>query len=161
MPGLGRLVRPEVVFLLTVPLSWITLRISLRAAYTLLTLIYIIATVGTMIGQGPFQGPTVANPLQSVGLMTVLFAMDSLTLIALTSERREAEARLAETHGTLERAAAHTERLRRESLTDPLTGIGNRRFFTERASAALLQARHAGHALRADPARPGPFQAGQ
>ncbi len=144
VPGMGQLVRPEAVFLLTVPLSWITLRVSLRAAYTLLTLIYIIATVGTMVGSGPFQGPTVANPLQSVGLMTVLFAMDALTLIALTSERREAEARLAETRSTLERAAADFEHLRRESLTDPLTGIGNRRFFMARAGAALLHARHAG-----------------
>ena len=54
---MGRLVRPEAVFLLTVPLAWITLRVSLRAAYTLLTLIYIIATVGTVVGYGPFHGP--------------------------------------------------------------------------------------------------------
>lgn len=141
VPGVGRLVRPEAVFLLTVPLAWITLRISLRAAYTLLTLIYIIATVGTVIGCGPFHGPTIVNPLQSVGLMTVLFAMDSLTLISLTSERREAEARLAEIRGTLERATLRSERLRQESLTDPLTAIGNRRFFMNRATAELNRAR--------------------
>ncbi|HET8996722.1 MAG TPA: GGDEF domain-containing protein, partial [Acetobacteraceae bacterium] len=143
VPGVGRLVWPEAVFLLTVPLAWITLRISLRAAYTLLTLIYIIAAVGTMMGNGPFHGPTIVNPLQSVGLMTVLFAMDSLTLIALTSERREAEARLAEVRGTLERAAQRTEYLRRESLTDPLTAIGNRRFFLVHAGAEWDRARAA------------------
>ena len=137
VPGLGRLVRPDAVFLLTVPLSWITLRISLRAAYTLLTLICIAATVGTVIGEGPFHGPGVANPLQSVGLMTVLFAMDALTLIALTSERREAEFRLTEVRGNLERVEACSERLRRESLTDPLTGVGNRRCFMASAGAAL------------------------
>ena len=144
VPGLGTWVRPDAVFLLTVPLSWITLRISLRAAYTLLTLICIIATVGTMLGYGPFHGPAAANPLQLVALMTVLFAMDALTLIALTSERREAEARLAEACGTLQRTAVRAERLRRESLTDPLTGIGNRRFFMLRATGAMARMRQAG-----------------
>ena len=144
LPGLGPLVRPNAVFLLTVPLSWITLRISLRAAYTLLTMICVIATIGTMLGEGPFHGPAVPNPLQLVGLMTVLFAMDALTLIALTSERREAEARLAEACGTLKRAAAWAESLRRESLTDSLTGVGNRRFFMARASSALQRARETG-----------------
>ncbi len=143
VPDLGRFVRPDVVFLLTVPLSWITLRISLRAAYTLLTLICVVATVGTLMGEGPFSAPGVPNPLQSVGLMTVLFAMDALTLIALTSERREAESRLVETRGTLQRVEACTEVLRREALTDPLTDIGNRRFFLARASAALESARRA------------------
>ncbi|SDD52932.1 sensor domain-containing diguanylate cyclase [Belnapia rosea] len=144
IPGTGRLVRPDAVFLLTVPLSWITLRISLRAAYTLLTLICLAATVGTVLGEGPFQGPAVANPLQSVGLMTVLFAMDALTLIALTSEGREARARLAETRGTLARSMARTENLAREALTDPLTGAGNRRHFNHAGGAVLYKARQSG-----------------
>lgn len=141
VPGLGRLVRPDAVFLLTVPLSWITLRISLRAAYTLLTLICLTATIGTVLGEGPFQGPGVVNPLQSVGLMTVLFAMDALTLIALTSERREAEARLTETRGTLARVVARSEDLTRETLTDPLTRVGNLRHFGSAGGAAIYQAR--------------------
>ena len=61
-PASGKLVRPDVVFLLTVPLSWITLRISLRAAYTLLTLICLAATVGTVIGEGPSRGR--ASPIR-------------------------------------------------------------------------------------------------
>ncbi|MDN3564648.1 diguanylate cyclase [Paeniroseomonas aquatica] len=147
VPGLGRLVRPDAVFLLTVPLSWITLRISLRAAYTLLTLICVAATVGTVMGEGPFHGPGVHNPLQSVGLMTVLFAMDALTLIALTSERREAEARLTEARGTLARAVARTEDLTREALTDPLTGVGNRRHFSSAGGAAFYLSRQGGTPL--------------
>lgn len=145
VPGVGRLVRPDAVFLLTVPLSWITLRISLRAAYTLLTVICIVATCGTVMGEGPFQpGVGVANPLQSVGLMTVLFAMDALTLIALTSERREAESRLQETRGAVTRLEARQEALRQEALTDPLTGIGNRRHFLRLALEGLGRARAAG-----------------
>jgi diguanylate cyclase (GGDEF)-like protein len=145
VPGLGRLVRPDVVFLLTVPLSWVTLRISLRAAYTLLTAICVIATVGTVVGEGPFHAPTVANALQSVGLMVVLFAGDALTLVALVSERREAEARLAASNDRLEReVAARTADLRRRAETDSLTGMGNRRYLIERAGTLLHQARQAG-----------------
>ena len=79
--------------------------------------------------------------------MTVLFAMDALTLIALTSERREAEARLHEARGTLARAVARTEDLTREALTDPLTGAGNRRHFTSAGGTAFYLARKAGTPL--------------
>ncbi|MFC4166634.1 GGDEF domain-containing protein [Teichococcus aestuarii] len=135
----------QMVFLLAVPLSWIALRISLRAAYTLLTLICVIASAGTVMGYGPFQSGAVANPMQSVGLLIVLCAMNILTLIALVSERREAEAALAEANRTLEwRVAARTEELRREAETDSLTGLANRRSFFHRAEAMLRRDRAVG-----------------
>lgn len=132
----------QMVFLLAVPLSWIALRISLRAAYTLLTLICVIASAGTVMGHGPFQAGGVANPMQSAGLLIVLCAMNILTLIALVSERREAEAALAEANRMLEwRVSARTEELRREAETDSLTGLANRRSFFRRAEAMLRRDR--------------------
>ena len=93
MPPLrGSYIRSAFPFLLVVPLSWIALRMSLRAAYTLVTLVAIVATVGTVAGVGPFQGNTLANPLQLVGTLVVLLAMNVLTIVALMSERIEAEA---------------------------------------------------------------------
>ncbi|MFC3126404.1 diguanylate cyclase [Pseudoroseomonas globiformis] len=128
----------QLVFLLAVPLSWIALRISLRAAYTLLTLICIIASAGTVAGLGPFQGGSVANPMQSVGLLIVLCAMNILTLLALVSERREAETALAEANLSLERRVAErTSELRRLADADGLTGLANRRSFMATAEAAL------------------------
>ena len=128
----------QLVFLLAVPLSWIALRISLRAAYTLLTLICIIASAGTVAGLGPFQGAGVTNPMQSASMLVVLCAMNILTLLALVSERREAEWALAEVNRTLEyRVSERTEQLRRQAETDGLTEISNRRGFMLQAEAAL------------------------
>ncbi|MFB9968599.1 diguanylate cyclase [Pseudoroseomonas cervicalis] len=137
----------QLVFLLAVPLSWIALRISLRAAYTLLTLLCVIASAGTVAGYGPFQSGGVANPMQSVGMLIVLCAMNILTLLALVSERREAEAALADSNRLLEwRIAERTEALRRQAETDALTGLANRGSFLARAAASLQE-----HAAAARP----------
>ncbi len=139
---LAQAVRPEAVFLLTLAVSWATLRVSLRAAYALLTLLCLIATLGTLAGLGPFQGGAVSNPLRSVGFMIVLMATNALVLMALVSERREAEASLADSNERLAReVAARTEELRRLAETDDLTGVGNRGFVIRRLAEELAAAR--------------------
>ncbi len=84
-------IRAAFPFLLVVPISWIALRMSQRAAYTLVSLVAIVATVGTVAGYGPFQGSILANPLQLVGTLVVVLAMNVLTIVALVNERREAQ----------------------------------------------------------------------
>jgi diguanylate cyclase (GGDEF)-like protein len=147
-PPQAGLVQPEAVFLLTIPITWVTLRISLRAAYTLLTVVSVVATIGTLAGLGPFQPEVVANPLRAVGMMIVLMATNALTLMALLSERREAEAWLAASNTRLvAEVAARTAELRHRAETDDLTGIGNRGHFLRRLDAAFLDARGNGTAL--------------
>src|SRR5579862_1062468 len=90
-PLRGTYIRSAFPFLLVVPLSWIALRMSLRSAYTLVSLVAIVATAGTVAGYGPFQNHALANPLQLVGTLVVLLAMNVLTIVALVSERQEAE----------------------------------------------------------------------
>jgi signal transduction histidine kinase len=90
-PLRGSYIRSAFPFLLVVPLSWIALRMSLRYAYTLVSLVAIVATAGTVAGYGPFQNHALANPLQLVGTLVVLLAMNVLTIVALVSERQEAE----------------------------------------------------------------------
>jgi two-component system, cell cycle sensor histidine kinase PleC len=87
----GSDIRSAFPFLLVVPLSWIALQMSLRAAYTLVSFVAIIACAGTVAGFGPFQGHAMANPLQLVGALVVLLAMTVLTIVALFCERRQAE----------------------------------------------------------------------
>lgn len=87
----GSYIRSAFPFLLVVPLSWIALRMSLRSAYTLVSLVAIVATAGTVAGYGPFQNHALANPLQLVGTLVVLLATNILTIVALVSERQEAE----------------------------------------------------------------------
>jgi signal transduction histidine kinase len=90
-PLRGSYIRAAFPFLLVVPLSWIALRMSLRYAYSLVTLVSIAATAGTVAGYGPFQNHALANPLQLVGVLVVLLAMNVLTIVALVSERAEAQ----------------------------------------------------------------------
>jgi two-component system, cell cycle sensor histidine kinase PleC len=90
-PLRGSAIRSAFPFLLVVPLSWIALRRSLRAAYTLVSLVSIVACAGTVAGYGPFQDHAIANPLQLVGVLVVLLATNVLTIVALFNERRTAE----------------------------------------------------------------------
>jgi signal transduction histidine kinase len=78
-------------FLLVVPAAWITLRMSLRAAQTLVSLIAVVACAFTVAGLGPFQTGA-GNGLQLVGILVVCLAMTALTITALGAERHRAEA---------------------------------------------------------------------
>ena len=78
-------------FLLVVPMSWIALQVSLRAAYTLISLVSIVASAAAVTDIGPFQAAEVGNPLQLVGVLIVLLALNELTIFSLVSERREAQ----------------------------------------------------------------------
>ncbi len=84
-------IRWSSAFLLVVPLSWIALRISLRAAYTLISVVSVMASAGAVAGFGPFQGEGIGNPMQLAGVLVVLLALTVLTVIALVAERRAAE----------------------------------------------------------------------
>jgi signal transduction histidine kinase len=90
-PLRGSDIRSAFPFLLVVPLSWIALRMSLRSAYTLVSLVAVVATAGTVAGVGPFQNHSLANPLLLVGTLVVLLAANVLTIVALVSERYEAQ----------------------------------------------------------------------
>jgi len=91
-----------VPYLLALPLAWVTLRWSLRSAYTLFTLIAIIATIGTVVGVGPFNVLGAEKPLTALGAMVVLCSINALLIAALVAERREAVARLRQTNQELE-----------------------------------------------------------
>ena len=78
-------------FLLVLPVSWIALRMSLRAAYTLIAVVAVIAGVSTVTGFGPFLTAGFGNPLQLVGVLLVVLALNALTVASLGAERREAE----------------------------------------------------------------------
>jgi two-component system, cell cycle sensor histidine kinase PleC len=86
----GSYIHQALPFLLVVPLSWVALRMPLRWAYTLISLVAFAAVVGTVAGYGPFQDRSLANPLQMVGILVVVLAMNVLTIAALVSELHQA-----------------------------------------------------------------------
>jgi signal transduction histidine kinase len=87
----GSHIRQSFPFLLVVPLAWVALRMSLRWAYTLVSLVAVTAAAGTVAGFGPFHDPSLANPLQMVGLLVLVLAMNVLTIEALFSELHQAQ----------------------------------------------------------------------
>ena len=158
VPGLGLLVRPDAVFLLTVPLSWITLRISLRAAYTLLTAICIGGDRRHGDGRGPRPGAWRRQPA-AVG------RADDRALRHGRADADRADQRGAGGAGAAGRGSAGRccaawrgpRTLAREALTDPLTGAGNRRHFDHAGGAARLPGAAAGRGLLHGPLRPRPL----
>jgi two-component system, cell cycle sensor histidine kinase PleC len=90
-PLRGSHIRQVFPFLLIVPLSWVALRMSLRWAYTLVSLVAVTAAAGTVAGYGPFRDQSLTNPLQLVGLLVLVLAMNVLTIVALVSELHRAQ----------------------------------------------------------------------
>jgi len=90
--GIGAGLGTYVPFLLVLPLAWLTLRVSLRTAYSLFTLVLVIATAATVSGGGPFVTSGLARPLTALGAMLVLFSVNLLLIAALVSEQRGASA---------------------------------------------------------------------
>jgi signal transduction histidine kinase len=138
-PLRGADVRAAFPFLLVVPLSWIALRMSLRSAYTLVSLVAIVATVGTVAGYGPFQDHALANPLQLVGTLVVLLATNVLTIVALVSERYEAE--------TANKAKSMFLAMTSHELKTPLNAIiGFSSLINSQAMGPMADSRYADYA---------------
>ncbi|GGS42832.1 hypothetical protein GCM10008961_37510 [Deinococcus knuensis] len=88
----------------------------------------------------PYTLSWMGVPLQA-GVVTGVLSVQSYALNAFTSEDLEfLELLGVHLSIALENAALH-ERVEREAHTDPLTGLWNRRRFTERSEAALLDVR--------------------
>ena len=137
-------------YLLFAPLMWFTIRFSLRAGTTLLSIIALIAIGSTIASLGPFHLTGVERPLLGVGLMTVALGISTLFAGALVNERRSAEIRLWELNETLEqRVAERTVELHRRATEDGLTGVANRAYFFELGEFALSNARRSGRPLTA------------
>ncbi len=82
--------RMEMSFTLTLPLSWLTLRFSLRSAYSLFSAVVAIATAGTVAGGGPFNMAGLDRPLTVLSVLLVLLSSNMLLIAALLSEQRKA-----------------------------------------------------------------------
>ncbi|MFN0044789.1 MAG: ATP-binding protein [Alphaproteobacteria bacterium] len=82
-------------YLLILPLTWLALRLSLRSAYTLFTLVMVVATVCSVAGLGPFVAGGFERPLTALGGMLTLFSVNLLLISALVTEQRAAQSETA------------------------------------------------------------------
>jgi diguanylate cyclase (GGDEF)-like protein/PAS domain S-box-containing protein len=93
-------------YLLVAPLLWITVRFSVRAGATLFSVVAVVASVGTLMGLGPFILGGADRPLVTLGLMVVSLSISVLAIGSLTAERRDALRRLEQANDELERRVA-------------------------------------------------------
>ncbi|MDD2768756.1 MAG: diguanylate cyclase [Methylococcus sp.] len=137
-------------YLLFAPLMWFTVRFPVRDAAALLSTVGLIAIVGTIAQRGAFHLAYAAYPLLGAGLLVVALGISVLTVGALVSERRAAEARLRDINEHLERRVAErTSELHRRATEDGLTGLANRAYFLERGESLLQEARRMSRPLSA------------
>lgn len=114
-------------FLTTPFLVWAAFRFGPRGAATGTLVLSGIAVVGTIEGFGPFARQT---PDQSLILLQAYMGVTSVTtlmLAAVVNERREVE-----------------EKLRHQSVSDPLTGIGNYRHLIDRLHTEIERSQRTG-----------------
>jgi diguanylate cyclase (GGDEF)-like protein/PAS domain S-box-containing protein len=96
-------------------LIWGTLRFTPREAAVWVSLVAVLATVGTLSGRGPFQLQSEINSVASIGFMIVAFSVSVLLTGAVVQERRRAAEALGAANAALEeRVAQRTAELEHE-----------------------------------------------
>src|SRR4029077_13793674 len=107
-------------FLCVPLLLWAAFRFEPRVAMTAVLMLSAIAIWGTLTGYGPFARPTFNESLLLLQAFEGASALMTLVLIAVVTERQEAE-----------------DRLRRLAVSDPLTGLANYRHLTQALDAEI------------------------
>jgi signal transduction histidine kinase len=97
------------VYLLVPFLLWGALRFGQQGAATMTFIIAGIATWGTIAERGPFVRGTLNDSLLFLGVFIGVFAVTSMVLAAVLTERQRGEARLLEARRQAESAAALAE----------------------------------------------------
>jgi diguanylate cyclase (GGDEF)-like protein len=140
------------IFLILLPLLWMSVRLSLALAYPVFVAVVGAMMAGTMAGYGPFSGIEQGGTFTFFAEMTIGFSVSLLLLGGASNEQRVAEramrglnldlesrvdqrtAELREIHRQLEKAAFY----------DSLTGLPNRRLLEERFAFCGAAARRRG-----------------
>src|SRR5688572_13154272 len=116
---------------------WAALRFSQRVVTTAIAGICAIAVYYTLDGMGPFALPSLNESLLVLLAFISTVVVTTLVLSAVITERRQAML-------ALQQALAG---VREEALTDPLTGLYNRRYLWEFLRREWVRARRGGRPL--------------
>jgi diguanylate cyclase (GGDEF)-like protein len=125
------------IFALLPFMIWAALRFSQRVVTTAIAGICAIAVYCTVNGMGPFAEPSLNESLLVLLAFISTVVVTTLVLSAVITERRQAML-------ALQQALAG---VREEALTDPLTGLYNRRYLWEFLRREWVRARRGGRPL--------------
>lgn len=89
------------IYLLVPVLLWAAFRFGHRGAATMTVIIATIAAWSTILRRGPFVRGTLNESLLFLQAFTAVIALTSMALVAVLSERKRVEARLAESNDLL------------------------------------------------------------
>jgi diguanylate cyclase (GGDEF)-like protein len=124
----------QTAFLVMPLLLWPAIRFGPRETATAAFLLALFALTGTLQGSGPFASTTPFATLISLQSFMGVVALTSMVVAASTAERVLSTEELLRSQRDLEEANA---RLNARCVSDPLTGVANRRGFEERLSEEI------------------------
>jgi len=114
-----------------------------RAQLLILLTVFLLSLGIAIIGAGRLSR-TILDPLDRLRTAATRFGQDDLS-VRVTVDGSDELWRLAETFNVMaERLEASRDQLAHQAYHDPLTGLGNRSLFAERARQALARAGRAG-----------------
>ena len=116
---------------------WIAFRFTQREVTTAIALVCAVAVWSTIEGRGPLAVAPLNESLLLLLAFTCIVVITGLTLSAVVEERRRAIFEL-------ERAL---QSVREQAITDPLTGLLNRRYLLEYLPRELIRAQRSGTSL--------------
>jgi diguanylate cyclase (GGDEF)-like protein len=140
------------IFLILLPLLWMSVRLSLALAYPVFVAVLGAMMAGTMAGYGPFSGIEPGGTFTFFAQMTIGFSASLLLLGGASNEQRVAERAMRSLNLELEtRVDQRTAELReihrqleKAAFYDSLTGLPNRRLLEERFAFCGAAARRRG-----------------
>jgi diguanylate cyclase (GGDEF)-like protein len=130
--------RVSTAFLAVPILLWPACRMGKLETVTAIFLVSMISLIGTLRGVGPFASERPLEALVPLQTFLGVVAVTSMVIAASTAERRRATAELVRYQRELEEANA---RLNEQCLSDPLTGVANRRAFQAKLADEVERAK--------------------
>lgn len=124
-------------FLCTPLLIWAAYRFSQAEAASAVLMLSVIASYGTLQGQGPFTRGSMNESLVILQAFLGVMSLTTMILAAVVSERKEAEQALRNARDELERLA----------ISDPLTGLANYRRLLDVLDAEIQRSSRTGRAF--------------
>lgn len=140
--GLNAIAAIPLIYLILLPLFWISLRFQPKYVSMAMFLMNFVAVTGIIFGQELTSKEQIGQQLMQIETLTLMLCIIFYIISSITAERKNAENNLKDYVNQLERAV---ETIRQHALHDILTGLPNRKAMEERFGVTKSIAIRHGH----------------